>query len=447
MEPEIRLSSAEKVWYCSVAALGLGIAAVAAFQVTPAEVVGIGALFLLITFVSLFRTVRLSSDVYHSVYTLDDVPLYALIFLRGWALTALVALVSRLLYELYRLARAWRLHPERINRVHVIYHFCDIPLVTIVAAATGAVYQLVDQGAPLLSGTRNTVAILAAIAVWFPLGFALNAVNLTLRRNRPLGDVVAVIHDNLRHIKIHVAMLVPLGALLAVFYEKAPFEAVLLYVPVVLMHNALDQQHKLRQEARQVVQALAQTLEERDPYTLGHSARVAGYAAEIAVELGMTADEVDQVRRAGLIHDIGKVDIQDRVLHKPGHLTQDERDSLRVHTDQAIELGKKAPALREELPFAEAAYHHENYDGTGYYGLKGEDIPLTSRILAVADTYDAMTSDRPYRKGLPAPEALRRLKEAAGTQLEGRLVEAFLRAHASGCIDRVAREWYARTEA
>jgi HD-GYP domain-containing protein (c-di-GMP phosphodiesterase class II) len=150
------------------------------------------------------------------------------------------------------------------------------------------------------------------------------------------------------------------------------------------------------------------------------------------------------VRRAGLIHDIGKVDIQDRVLHKPGHLTADERQSLRTHTDQAIELGKKAPTLSQELPFGESAYHHENYDGTGYYGLKGDDIPLTSRILAVADTYDAITSDRPYRKGLPPAEALRRLKEAAGTQLEARLVEAFLRAHANGAIERVTREWYAR---
>jgi len=443
VDSEIRLSAAEKVWYCSVAALGLGIAVLAALQVQPADL-GVGLLFAALTFLSLFRTVRLSSDVYHSVYTLDDVPLYALIFLRGWALTALVALVSRLVYELYRLGRAWRLHPERINRVHVIYHFCDIPLVTIVAAATGAAYQAVDQGAALLSGPQNAAAILVAIAVWFPLGFALNAVNLTLRRHRPLSDVLAVIHDNLRHIKIHVAMLVPLGALLAIFYEKEPIWSVLLYVPVVLMHNALDHQHKLRQEARQVVQAMAQTLEERDPYTLGHSARVAGYAAEIALELGMSPDEVDQVRRAGLIHDIGKVDLKDGVLHKPGHLTPAERESLRTHTDQAIELGKIAPALREELPFAEAAYHHENYDGTGYYGLKGEDIPLTSRILAVADTYDAMTSDRPYRQGLPAAEALRRLKEAAGTQLEARLVEAFLRAHASGCIDRVTREWYAR---
>ena len=112
---------------------------------------------------------------------------------------------------------------------------------------------------------------------------------------------------------------------------------------------------------------------------------------------------------------------------------------MRTHTDRAVDLGHKLVALRKGLPFHLAAYHHENYDGTGQYQMAGKGIPIVSRMLAVADTFDAMTSDRPYRQGMDDSEAILRLKKAAGTQLDPTLVTAFLKVYDKGQIDTVRR--------
>lgn len=394
------------------------------------DLAGLSAL----TFASLFRYVRLSQDTYHSVYTLDDVPLYALIFLQGWHSAAWTAGLCRGVFELVRLSRALYRHPERVHWSHVIYHFSDVPMSVNVAAAAGATYMAVAGGEALLGGVRSGLAVAAASLVWFVLAFGQNAIALTLRRGLGLARVGRVIRGNLRHIRLQVLMLVPLGALLAMFMQELPWAALLLLVPISLLHNALEAQHKLRSESVNTIEAVARYLEERDPYTQGHSTRVAGYGVAIAQQLGMDEDGLEQVRRAGLIHDIGKVDIPDAILRKPGQLNAVERQIMDTHTDRAVELGRLLVSLGRELPFEQAAYHHENYDGSGQYGMAGEQIPLISRILAVADTYDAMTSDRPYRQKLDQEEALRRLRQAAGTQLDARCVEAFGRAVEEGAI-------------
>ncbi len=437
MAPTVR----EWLWYATVFGVG-GLAWFQGLLTMLAQSWSLPALWALaalavLTFVSLFRYVRLSDDQYHSVYTLDDVPLYALIFLQGWSSATVVAGASRMLMELVRLFKAWRTHPERIHWSHVLFHFSDIPMSVNVAAAAGLGYVALNQGQILLSGWQNGLAVLAATAIWFALAFGQNSLALTLRRQLPLARVFQVFRQNLRHIRLHVLMLVPLGALLAMFLERSPWVALLLLVPVTLMHNALEAQHKLRSESGQTIEALARYLEERDPYTQGHSARVAAFGAAIAQALDMAPEEIDQVRRAGLIHDIGKVDIPDSVLRKPGLLSENEREIMQTHTDRAVELGRKLVRLRTELPFREAAYHHENFDGTGQYKMVGEQIPLVSRILAVADTFDAMTSDRPYRRGMPLTEALTRLREAAGTQLDPRCVEAFDKALQEGAIEQI----------
>ncbi|MBS2035442.1 HD-GYP domain-containing protein [bacterium] len=394
----------------------------------------------LVTFASLFRYVRLSDDAYHSVYTLDDVPLYALIFLQGWQAAVVTAGLARLLFELVRVFQAWRQHPERVHWAHVLYHFSNIPMTVNVTAAAGLVYVALKGPEALMQGAQNIAAVAAATAVWFFLAFTQNSITLTLRRQLPLSWMLQVFRQNLRYIRLHVLMLVPLGALLAIFLETLPWVAVLLLVPVVLMHNALEAQHKLRLESVSTIQALARYLEERDQYTQGHSTRVAGYAAAMAACMDMSDEEVEQVRRAGLIHDIGKVDIPDAILRKPGHLTDTERQIMRTHTDRAVDLGRRLVSLSRELPFREAAYHHENFDGSGHYQLVGEEIPLYSRILAVADTFDAMTSDRPYRKGVSLQDALKTLREVSGRQLDPNCVRAFEKALEKGTIQPILEE-------
>lgn len=434
----------EWLWYLLVFGAGCSLWGVALSDLlhqtwSQQSLWALGALAV-VTFFSLFRYVRLSDDAYHSVYTLDDVPLYALIFLQGWQAAVVVAGLCRMLFEVVRVFQAWRQHPERVHWAHVLYHFSNIPMTVNVTAAAGLTYAALHGQEALMEGPRNMAAVASATAVWFFLAFAQNSLTLTLRRQLPLSWMLQVFRQNLRYIRLHVLMLVPLGALLAIFLETLPWVAVLLLVPVVLMHNALEAQHKLRLESVSTIQALARYLEERDQYTQGHSTRVAGYAAAMAACMEMSEEEVEQVRRAGLIHDIGKVDIPDAILRKPGHLTDTERQIMRTHTDRAVDLGRRLVSLSRELPFREAAYHHENFDGSGHYRLVGEEIPLFSRILAVADTFDAMTSDRPYRKGVALEDALKTLREVSGRQLDPVCVKAFEKALEKGTIQPILAE-------
>ena len=174
-----------------------------------------------------------------------------------------------------------------------------------------------------------------------------------------------------------------------------------------------------------VFQGLILAVDAKDRYTKRHSEDVARYAMFIGSKIGIGPDEVATLRLAGLLHDVGKIGIPDQILRKPGKLTDAEFDIVKQH----VALGD---AILRDLPDLDAIragvrHHHERWDGRGYlHALAGEDIPLLARVLAVADTFSAMTTSRPYRKALDLREARMRLEDAAGTQLDERLVKAFL---------------------
>ncbi len=432
----------EILWYGLLLAFG-GVCLTrswAAFKVALLNHPGLLVLFAAAIFVGLMRQVRLSSDDYHAVYTLDDVPTFALLYIVSWGAVTVVVMFTRFCYETYRLLKALRFHPQRVTPAHALFHFADVVLVGVSAFLAGQTYAAIAEGAPLLQSGRSLVAVLASAAVWFVVAFALNAFHLAVRKGRA-SEAGELFFSNLLSVRLPIVMLVPLGVLMALFVQSQPLAVVLLIVPVVMMHNALEGRHKLIQESKSTIAALTEYLEERDEYTSGHSVRVSGYSAAIAQEMGLPRKRVALIKRAGLIHDLGKIDVPDAILRKPGRLTDAERAVMRTHTDRALELGKRLKALRRGLPFREAAYHHEHMDGSGHFGLMGEDIPLEARVLAVADTFDAMTSDRPYRSGLSDREALARLQGAAGSQLDPLAVQAFLRAYFTGKIDEVRQDW------
>ena len=168
---------------------------------------------------------------------------------------------------------------------------------------------------------------------------------------------------------------------------------------------------------------LAEALEAGDPYVRNHSRRVARYATMIAERLGLPAEEVDRIRTAAAVHDVGKVRTPIEVLHKPGRLTDEEYTIIKAHPVDGAQL---VEALGDERLTAIVRHHHERLDGRGYpSGLRGEDIPLGARIVAVADTFDAITSARPYRPASPHRKALDILIKEAGTQLDADAVRAF----------------------
>ena len=190
--------------------------------------------------------------------------------------------------------------------------------------------------------------------------------------------------------------------------------------------KAEERQRRMEQMSLQAVQTLARTIDAKDAYTNGHSYRVAEYSVLLAQELGWTEEEVEHLRHAALLHDIGKISIPDSVLNKPMKLTDEEYNVIKSHAAKGGEILKCITAI----PGADlvARHHHERYDGTGYPdGLRGDLIPKSARIVAIADAYDAMNSRRIYRKNL-SPEIIRgELVKGIGTQFEPEAAEAFIR--------------------
>jgi len=174
------------------------------------------------------------------------------------------------------------------------------------------------------------------------------------------------------------------------------------------------------------VKALINAIEARDPYTKGHSIRVTHYSSKIAQALKMNQEEVDNIQYAALLHDIGKIKVQDDILLKQGKLTKEERLAIQEHPNYGAIIMKPVKAFQRILPFL--YYHHEMYAGSGYpQKLKGDSIPVESRIIAVADSFDAMTSDRPYRNALSIDEALKELQINSGTQFDPQIVDVFVK--------------------
>ena len=173
-----------------------------------------------------------------------------------------------------------------------------------------------------------------------------------------------------------------------------------------------------------VIVSLTMALEAKDPYTEGHSVRVAAYSEAIGKQLGLPPATLDMVHRSCLLHDIGKIAVDETILAKKGRLNPLEREKMDMHVLIGEDILRPIALLHPLLPGVR--HHHERFDGSGYPdGLRGEDIPIEARIMAVADAFDAMTSNRPYREPLPEEEALAELRSAAGSQFDPRVVGAF----------------------
>ncbi len=193
----------------------------------------------------------------------------------------------------------------------------------------------------------------------------------------------------------------------------------------VLEGKVVEQAKELQKLFIDAVESLVGALEAKDKYTAGHSRRVTKIAVDIAFVLGIHGEEMENLRWAALLHDIGKIGIDPTIQNKPGILTPSEYNYILTHC--TIGPGIVQPLVNDTISEA-IRHHHDSFDGTGLnQNLKGEEIPLISRILAIADSFDAMTSDRPYRAAMAADKACEEIKRCAGTQFDPKVVEAFLK--------------------
>jgi len=202
--------------------------------------------------------------------------------------------------------------------------------------------------------------------------------------------------------------------------------AFLFLVPLYLARFSFSKYAETRELFFGTVSALSQAIDAKDGFTRGHADRVSRIAGAIARELGLSERQIEQIELAGLLHDIGKIGVEDRILMKPQRLDSEEQELMRRHPIYGASILEPSAALR---PLVQTIlHHHENYDGSGYpEGLKGEEIPLGSRIIIVADAYEAMTSDRIYRKSIGHDRAMDQLNRFKGLQFDPTIVRCLQR--------------------
>jgi putative nucleotidyltransferase with HDIG domain len=195
------------------------------------------------------------------------------------------------------------------------------------------------------------------------------------------------------------------------------------------LHNTNRKLEKTSQEVsklnEELLQVLSYVIDMRDPFILGHSQQVVFYAVKIAEKLGLSPERIEVIRKGALIHDIGKLGIPESILGKKSRLTAREFELIKQHVKIGADIIQQSEALKNVVPMV--YHHHERYDGKGYPdGLKGRDIPLEARILALADSIEAMASDRPYRQGILFEDILQEVKRNKGTHFDPQVVAAFL---------------------
>ncbi len=188
-----------------------------------------------------------------------------------------------------------------------------------------------------------------------------------------------------------------------------------------------------------LVEAMSASIDTKSFYARGHSGRVAEYSTLICKQLGLHPEESNRIRLAALLHDIGKIGMDQKILTKPGVLTVEEFEILKTHPARGVEMLRPVPQLADLLPGVEL--HHESLDGSGYpHGLKGDEIPMMARVISVADTFDAMTHNRTYQDAMEGTYALRILRSMSGTKFDEQVVEGFCRAYAAGLVVLPTRE-------
>ncbi|MFZ5767942.1 MAG: HD-GYP domain-containing protein [Bacillota bacterium] len=292
------------------------------------------------------------------------------------------------------------------------------------ASAAGAAYMLAGGKPGAISFPADVPAILVAGVVYFLVNLSFVVEASSLLRGVPFWQTWKA---NYKWVTPNFLGLVPLGAVLAELYlQVGAASLVLAVLPLLVARLSFQRYLDVRQAYVQTIAALSSALDAKDAYTRGHCDRVAELAAAIGRELHLPEDKLELLSHVGRLHDVGKIGIRDAVLKKPGIFTPGEYGGMQMHVVLGAEIVERISLLGEGTRWV--LHHHERFDGTGFpAGLRGEDIPLGARIIAVADAYDALTSDRPYKRALGREEALAEMRRCAGTQFDPRLVEVLVK--------------------
>jgi hypothetical protein len=310
----------------------------------------------------------------------------------------------------------------RLSVAKLIFNFGNGVLTTTVPALLYVVL-----GAPLLAQKASlTPGMVLPLAMVATLGTVVNLALIGLAVSTFYGQSLRSVWKDTFSWALPSQMVLGLvGVAMAEIMAAIGVWGLGLFVlPLIVARQTYQQSVQLRSAYADTISSLVAALEAKDLYTKGHSVRVAEYAVLIARAMEMAPDRVGRIEYAALLHDVGKVGVSRRVLAKESRLSDDEYAEIKRHPQMGAHIVADVPYLADLVPFIE--HHHERMDGRGYGdGVAGADIPLEARILAVADSYDAMTSVRPYRGAMSHASALEELRNGSGTQFDPEVVAAF----------------------
>ncbi len=301
----------------------------------------------------------------------------------------------------------------------------NVSSITVTCAILNVLFRTVrsgNGGGSFIDGWQDIIA-LSLVGVGY---FALDSFLIVLIVSLTSGlSFWYIWQTNYRSITWHQISMVCAGFLMAFLWTEQPWSIVLIILPVAILRQALSLTGLLETQTYEAIEALVDAIDARDASTHQHSERVATYSRAIAEAMDLPQDEIERITISARLHDLGKVGISDAWLFKAGPLTDEERAQFQRHAEIGAEIVSRFPVLGVEKAMVRS--HHERWDGRGYPdGLVKEQAPLGARIIGVSDAFDAMTSDRPYRKALSFAEARSRLRAGVGTQFDATIIAAAL---------------------
>jgi putative nucleotidyltransferase with HDIG domain len=291
----------------------------------------------------------------------------------------------------------------------------NVPLLIVTVGAAGLTYYAFDESWTTTDSWRFLVPLSTCGFVYYvvnTLSISL-VIGLSTRKNPLL-----IWKQNYMWTFFHVFAFIPLGAIIAMVYvSRGPWSVLLFVVPIFLARYTFKLYIDMKEAHINTVAALTSAIDANDPFTHGHSYRVSRYALHIGDAMGLSSRDLEILEYGALLHDIGKIAIQHDILLKPERLSDQEFLTLKQHPTIGADIVENLKFLKEAAVLVR--YHHEQPDGRGYpEGLNGDEIPIGARIILIADALDAMTSDRPYRQGLPIEKVVEQFEEYKGKQFD-----------------------------
>lgn len=272
-------------------------------------------------------------------------------------------------------------------------------------------------------GLENVMPIIIFVIVYLIINVMIMSILMALKIKK---NVLYCFIGNVKIGFLNSVIMLPTGILLVLVFSEFNYWGLIFVVSAIgLFRYTTLLNSKTKEQLSDTVEALMNAIDARDMYTEGHSRRVAEISVEIARELKLSQWEIDKIHIAAMLHDVGKIGISDNILNKPGKLTEEEYNIIKEHPTIGVKILKKIKHIDYVHKIVE--HHHERYDGKGYpHGLKGDEVDIQVYIVHLADTVDAMTSDRPYRKGMSKEIVKAEIEKYSGTQFHPKVADAYL---------------------